>query len=455
MDMPERSDTPGDSTLDELNKIKLKNLYLRIRSNENVNSPANFDLSGLNTPVDEVSNANMQNLNVSDFRSIAQQSNRGDCYSRIENVMKLKSLYSEAINGVFSAEPKNILIVTKPRNHSLVYLTADITKFLLTSTSPDSSVYVDKRLANSKRFIANDILNELELQEDRIKYWTPYICLVKPTQFDLIITVGDNQTVLYTSWLFQKLCPPVLTLSDADAPGFLTHFPAADYKKNINYLLNSSVSLRFSSRLECSYFKYNAETEQYTHVCTSYVLDEVQVSRGEHPYISNLNLYNNSELMTVVQADGLIISTPTGSTNMSMNAGGSLVHPALNALLITPICPHCLSFRPVILPDYSVVTIEIPLDSRASAFYSADGHSKIEMTRGDYLSIVTSQYPFTAIQNPHKQWTKVLEDKLHWNVREIQKPFSRKQSMILNKDNNDDKFDIAENSYNREAAENS
>ncbi|WBW75143.1 NAD/NADH kinase [Schizosaccharomyces osmophilus] len=454
MNMPEQSDIPGDGTLDELNKIKMKNLCFRKRSNENVNSPANFDLSGLNTPVDELSHANIQNLNVSDFRSLTQQSNREDCYSRIENVMRLKSMYSEAINGVFSAEPKNILIVTKPRNHSLVYLTADITKFLLSSTSPESKVFVDKRLANSKRFVANDILNDLELHEDRIGFWTPYICLIKPTKFDLIITVGDNATVLYASWLFQKLCPPVLTLSDTDVPGFLTHFSAAEYKKHINYMLNSRISLRFSSRLECSYHKYNAETKQYSHVSTNYVLDEIQVSRGEHPYISNLNLYNNSELMTIVQADGLIVSTPTGSTNMSMNAGGSLVHPALNALLITPICPHCLSFRPVILPDYSVINIEIPLDSRASAFYSADGHSKTEMTRGDYLSIVTSQYPFTTIQNPHKQWTKILEDKLRWNVRERQKPFSRKQSMIFNKDTTDDKFDITENSYNRESAEN-
>ncbi|EPY49783.1 NAD/NADH kinase [Schizosaccharomyces cryophilus OY26] len=452
--MSEFSDIRGDRALEELNKIKMKNLHFRQRSNEGLQSPANFDLSGLNTPVDEFSSGNTQSLDITDFRSFTQQINNEDCYSRIENVMRLKSMYSEAINGIFSGDPKNIIIVTKPRNHSLVYFTADITKYLLSSTSPDSKVYVDKRLANSKRFSASDILHDLELHEDRIGYWTPFICLVKPTKFDMVITIGDNTTVLYTSWLFQKHCPPVLTFSDSDIPGFLTHFPVTEYKEHIHHMLSSSVSLRFSSRLECSYHKYDSETKQYSHISTSYVLNEVQVSRGEHPYISNLNLYNNSELMTIVQADGLIVSTPTGSTNMSMNAGGSLVHPNLNAILITPICPHCLSFRPVILPDYSVINIEVPLDSRATAFFSVDGHSKTEITPGDYLSIVTSQYPFTTIQNPHKQWTKVLEDKLRWNVRERQKPFSRKQSTVFSKDMHDDKFDITENSYNRESTEN-
>lgn len=85
--------------------------------------------------------------------------------------------------------------------------------------------------------------------------------------------------------------------------------------------------------------------------------------------------------MTTVQADGLTVSTPTGSTAYSLSAGGSLVHPEIPALLITPICPHTLSFRPMLLPDSMELRICVPFNSRSTAWASFDGRGRVELKR--------------------------------------------------------------------------
>ena len=91
--------------------------------------------------------------------------------------------------------------------------------------------------------------------------------------------------------------------------------------------------------------------------------------------------------MTTVQADGVLVATPTGSTAYSVAAGGSIVHPNVPAILFTPICPHTLSFRPVILPDYAEIVLYIPGDARNSAWACFDGRDRLQLERGDYMKI--------------------------------------------------------------------
>lgn len=93
--------------------------------------------------------------------------------------------------------------------------------------------------------------------------------------------------------------------------------------------------------------------------------------------------------MTTVQADGLCVATPTGSTAYSLSAGGSLVHPEIPTLLITPICPHTLSFRPMLLPDSMELRICVPYNSRSTAWASFDGRGRVELRRA-YTFLSTS-----------------------------------------------------------------
>ena len=101
------------------------------------------------------------------------------------------------------------------------------------------------------------------------------------------------------------------------------------------------------------------------------VLNEVVIDRGPSPYLSNIDLYLDGKLITSVQGDGLIVSTPTGSTAYAVAAGASMIHPSVPAIMVTPICPHSLSFRPIVVPagvELKVCNSTIQLNGKSSKF---------------------------------------------------------------------------------------
>jgi NAD+ kinase len=167
------------------------------------------------------------------------------------------------------------------------------------------------------------------------------------------------------------------------------------------------------------------------------VLNELVIDRGPSPYVSNLELYGDDELLTVVQADGCIFSTPTGtalllgqhghrrlstdnasgSTAYSLSAGGSLVHPDIPAILLTPICPHTLSFRPMVLSDTMLLRVSVPRGSRATAYCAFDGKGRVELKQGDHVTITASQYPFPTVVRNDAEWFNSVSRTLRWNTR--------------------------------------
>ncbi|KAG2223919.1 hypothetical protein INT45_009371 [Circinella minor] len=156
------------------------------------------------------------------------------------------------------------------------------------------------------------------------------------------------------------------------------------------------------------------------------VINDLVVDRGPSPYVSLLELFGDDKHLTTVQADGLAISTPTGSTAYSLSAGGSLTHPAIHALLITPICPHTLSFRPTLVPDSMELRICVPYNSRNTAWASFDGRGRVELKQGDHIKVTASKYPFPTVckEDQATDWFNSLSNCLHWNRRQRQKSFA-------------------------------
>ncbi|KAI8145063.1 ATP-NAD kinase-like domain-containing protein [Fennellomyces sp. T-0311] len=156
------------------------------------------------------------------------------------------------------------------------------------------------------------------------------------------------------------------------------------------------------------------------------VINDLVVDRGPSPYVSLLELFGDDKHLTTVQADGLAISTPTGSTAYSLSAGGSLTHPAIHAILITPICPHTLSFRPTLVPDSMELRICVPYNSRNTAWASFDGRGRVELKQGDHIKVTASKYPFPTVckEDQATDWFNSLSNCLHWNRRQRQKSFA-------------------------------
>ncbi|RYO97894.1 hypothetical protein DL765_011019 [Monosporascus sp. GIB2] len=316
---------------------------------------------------------------------------------------------------------RNVMIVTKARDNELVYLTRELATWLLRTPRYGSdigvNVYVDAKLRNSKRFGASSIVDEDPRFQSMLRYWTPDLCWTQPEKFDLVLTLGGDGTVLFTSWLFQRIVPPVLSFS-LGSLGFLTTFEFEKYKQHLNRVMGGEgmrVNLRM--RFTCTIFRNNEATGQVEEGDQFEVLNELLIDRGPSPYVSNLELYGDNELLTVVQADGCIFSTPTGSTAYSLSAGGSLVHPDIPAILLTPICPHTLSFRPMVLSDTMLLKVSVPRNSRATAYCAFDGKGRVELKKGDYVTITASQYPFPTVMRTDTEWFDSVSRTLQWNTR--------------------------------------
>ncbi|KAL8916646.1 MAG: hypothetical protein Q9208_008405 [Pyrenodesmia sp. 3 TL-2023] len=352
---------------------------------------------------------------------------------------------------------KTVMIVTKARDNSLVYLTRELTEWLLRTPRNNLdlgvTVYVDAKLRNSKRFGAASLLASDPRYESMLKYWTPDLCWTSPQMFDLVLTLGGDGTVLYTSWLFQRIVPPILSFS-LGSLGFLTNFEFSSYETHLNRIMGDhGMRVNLRMRFTCTVFRapHNTETPSFTtnstrsHSISSIshsspslsepvegeqfeVLNELVIDRGPSPYVSNLELYGDSQLLTVVQADGCIISTPTGSTAYSLSAGGPLTHPSIPGILLTPICPHTLSFRPMVLSDSLLLKICVPRSSRSTAFASFDGKGRVELRRGDYVQVEAGRYPFPTVVGEGGtggEWFESVRRALRWNNRgAVQKGFN-------------------------------
>lgn len=214
---------------------------------------------------------------------------------------------------------KNVMIVTKARDNQLVVLTRELALWLLRTPRYGSdlgvNVYVDAKLRNSKRFNAASITDENPRFKTMLKYWSPDLCWSQPEKFDLVLTLGGDGTVLFTSWLFQRIVPPVLSFS-LGSLGFLTNFEFERYKDHLNRVMgDEGMRVNLRMRFTCTVYRDGPlghemeEGEQFE------VLNELVIDRGPSPYVSNLELYGDNELLTVVQADGCIFSTPTGKSS--------------------------------------------------------------------------------------------------------------------------------------------
>ncbi|KAF2214981.1 hypothetical protein CERZMDRAFT_57481 [Cercospora zeae-maydis SCOH1-5] len=321
---------------------------------------------------------------------------------------------------------RNVMIVTKARDNTLITLTRELAEFLLATPRYGKevgvNVWIDSKLRRSKRFDMNSLLAQDDRFEDMLHFWTPSVCLEKPELFDLVLTLGGDGTVLYTSWLFQRIVPPVLAFS-LGSLGFLTNFDFKQYKDQLNRVMgHEGMRVNLRMRFTCTVYRsaaspdaepQSAKIEGETHE----VLNELVIDRGPSSYISSLDLYANDSLLTRISADGIILSTPTGSTAYSLSAGGSLVHPDIPAILLTPICPHTLSFRPMLLNDDMALKVAIPSTGRGGAFVSFDGKGRVELGRGDEVVVRASQYPFPTVMGQPLEWFDSISRTLRWNTR--------------------------------------
>ncbi|XP_057447049.1 NAD kinase 2, chloroplastic isoform X1 [Lotus japonicus] len=240
---------------------------------------------------------------------------------------------------------------------------------------------------------------------------------------DFVACLGGDGVILHSSNLFRGPVPPVISFN-LGSLGFLTTHSFEDYNQDLRRVIHGNnaqdgVYITLRMRLRCEIFRKGKAMPGKVFD----ILNEVVVDRGSNPYLSKIECYERDRLITKVQGDGIIVATPTGSTAYSTAAGGSMVHPNVPCMLFTPICPHSLSFRPVILPDSAQFELKIPEDARSNAWVSFDGKRRQQLSRGDSVRISMSKHPLPTVNKFDQtgDWFHSLIRCLNWNERLDQK----------------------------------
>ena len=237
---------------------------------------------------------------------------------------------------------------------------------------------------------------------------------------DFIVCLGGDGTILWVSNLFPRAVPPVVSFAMGSL-GFLTAFAEESIPKAIDDVVAGNFFFTMRSRLVAHVVHADGTEERERHV----VLNEIVVDRGSRSQLIDLDVKVDGNPMTKVLADGVMISTPTGSTAYALAAGGSMVHPGVPGILFVPICPHTLSFRPLVLPDSVILTIQVPETARVEPVASFDGKQQRRLRRGESLVVAGWRYPVPAICHAGEtgDWFRAVKDSLLWNVRgAFQKP---------------------------------
>jgi NAD+ kinase len=253
-------------------------------------------------------------------------------------------------------------------------------------------------------------------------------------RLDLVLTLGGDGTVLWACSLFGNgSVPPIVPLAMGSL-GFMTPFPLSRMDSVLARVTSVAhgFPLMLRHRLECRILRGGASTADLAALpdapCSeeALVLNEVVIDRGMTASLANLQCYVDNNFVTAIQGDGLIVSTPTGSTAYNLAAGGSMVHPSVPCILFTPICAHTLSSRPLVFPEHVTLRVKVPLDSRSEAYCSFDGRGRQALWPGDSVLIHVSQWPVPMVCNldSSHDWFLSVREGLNWNRRVPQKPMS-------------------------------
>jgi NAD+ kinase len=226
---------------------------------------------------------------------------------------------------------------------------------------------------------------------------------------DILVILGGDGTLLHVADQAARYQIPVVGVN-LGSLGFLTEIAVEDRYEALERIMSGPVvvedRLMFKAR-----HRGRTETSSW-----SYALNDVVISKGNLDRLVRMEAWADGEFINSYRADGLIISTPTGSTAYNLSAGGPIVHPAMRAVLVTPICPFMLESRPVLLPESARLSIRLAGQSN-DVKVIIDGRSTWDMAEGDQLEVVAAENPLRLICSPQKGYFEILRRKLNWGGR--------------------------------------
>lgn len=248
------------------------------------------------------------------------------------------------------------------------------------------------------------ILYEQEILKKEYKTFNNYKCL--DSSFDILVSIGGDGTILRAATFVRDSGIPILGIN-AGRLGFLAKVQKEDIEQFLQIVLEKkyTISERTLLSLECS-----PENEQINEL--NFAMNEVTVSRKDTTSMITIDTSLNDEHLNSYWADGLIISTPTGSTGYSLSCGGPVLTPEVKGLVITPIAPHNLNARPLVIPDDTEIKLKV---SGREEQYLVSLDSRIAtLNNNSVLTIKKTPFKIKMVEIPNETFLKTLRNKLLW-----------------------------------------
>jgi NAD+ kinase len=250
-----------------------------------------------------------------------------------------------------------------------------------------------------------------EIERERIQHETG--CAVTEVEsdrlaasVDLVLVLGGDGTMIGTARLIGDAEVPVLGVNYGGL-GYLTEFRIEELYDALEMILAGNY--RLDKRVMLTVELHGSEGG----VIRNSVLNDVVINKSALARIIEIEAYLNKQYVSSFRADGLIVSTPTGSTAYNLSAGGPIIFPSMNAVVITPICPFTLSNRPLVAPDDAVIELLMKTEQE-DVVLTLDGQVGHPLKVGDRVVISKSRTTFNLIQPSNRNYFDVLRDKLRW-----------------------------------------
>ncbi len=228
----------------------------------------------------------------------------------------------------------------------------------------------------------------------------------------LILVLGGDGTLLRVIHELGMTAPPILGINIGSL-GFLTSAHSNDLAETVSRIVRGDYRLSPRSLLDVV-VERRSDEGHFNEEPPVAGLNDCVLSRGTSPNLVRLRVEVDDGFLTDYSADGVIIATPTGSTAYSLSAGGPIVAPEAGLFALTPICPHVLTNRSVILPDHSTIRITVAPGSGPAVLCSVDGRPPTGLARGDRIRIARASHKVTLAHLPGSSFFEVLRDKLRW-----------------------------------------
>lgn len=223
---------------------------------------------------------------------------------------------------------------------------------------------------------------------------------------DLVVVLGGDGTMISAARLLQNLDVPVLGINYGSL-GYITEFRIEELYDALEEVLAGNFETDKRLTLDVTHTRNGKEQSK------NRVLNDVVINKAALARIINIEALLDGLYINEFRADGLIVSTPTGSTAYNLSAGGPIVFPTMNAFIVTPICPFTLSNRPIVVPDSAEIELFLKTDNEEVAL-TLDGQIGFDLTTQDVIKVAKSKTTLNLIKPHNRNYFDVLRNKLKW-----------------------------------------